>query len=68
MKHLKDNYPTLGKVDRRICAYLKMGLRTKEIASLMNMTPRSVEMTRHRIRRKMGLSRTDNLSSLLDKL
>ena len=68
MKNLKERYPGLGKADRRMCAYLKMGLRTKEIASLMNMTPRSVEMTRHRIRRKMGLSRETNLSDFLDRM
>ena len=68
MKNLKERYPGLGKADRRMCAYLKMGLRTKEIASLMNMTPRSVEMTRHRIRRKMGLSRETNLSEFLDRM
>ena len=34
----------------------------------MNMTPRSVEMTRHRIRQKMDLPRETNLSDFLDRM
>ena len=65
---LQERYPGLNHTERRICVYLKMGLRTKEIAPLLNMTPRSIEMTRHRIRKKLGVSRSDNLVYLLDHL
>ena len=50
-----------------MCAYLKMDLSSKEIAPLLNITVRSVEMTRYRIRKKLGLSREDNLTEFLQK-
>lgn len=65
---LGERYPSLSQSERRICVYLKMGLRSKEMAPLLNMTPRSVEMLRHRIRQKIGLRRSDNLSEFLDRL
>lgn len=66
LKRLGRQYPQLSLNDRKICVYLKMGLRSKEIAPLLNMTVRSVEMTRHRIRKKLGLGREDNLQDFLD--
>ena len=66
LKRLGRRYPQLSLNDRKICVYLKMGLRSKEIAPLLNMTVRSVEMTRYRIRKKLGLGRNDNLQEFLD--
>ena len=48
-----------------MCAYLKMDLSSKEIAPLLNLTVRSVEMTRYRLRKKLGLNREDNLTEFL---
>ena len=48
-----------------MCAYLKMDLSSKDMASMMNMSVRSVEMARYRLRQKMGLSRETNLSEFL---
>lgn len=67
LKRLGKRYPLLTTGDKRLCAYLKMDLSSKEIAPLMNMTIRSVEMTRHRLRKKLGLSREDNLSDFLQR-
>jgi len=65
LKRLSKRFPSLTRGDLRLCAYLKMDLSSKEIAPLMNMTIRSVEMTRHRLRKKLGLTREDNLGSFL---
>jgi ligand-binding sensor domain-containing protein/DNA-binding CsgD family transcriptional regulator len=67
LKRLGRQYPALTTGDKKLCAYLKMDLSSKEIAPLMNMTIRSVEMTRHRLRKKLGLSREDNLSDFLQR-
>lgn len=42
-----------------------MNLTSKEMAPLLNMTVRSVEMTRYRLRVKLGLSRDTNLADFL---
>lgn len=66
LKRLGRQCPQLSLNDRKICVYLRMGLRSKEIAPLLNMTVRSVEMTRYRIRKKLGLGREENLQEFLD--
>ena len=65
LKRLGTKYPHLTISDKKMCAYLKMDLSSKEIAPLLNLTVRSVEMTRYRLRKKLGLNREDNLTEFL---
>lgn len=62
---LKKQYPKLSPKDLKLCAYLRMNLSTKEIATLMNITVRGVEASRYRLRRKLELSSSENLTSHL---
>ena len=62
---LMDLYPELTNTDLRLCACLKLNMDTKEIASLMNATVRSIENRRYRLRKKMGLSAEQNLNEFL---
>ena len=68
LKRLTGKHPNLSIGDQRLCAYLKMGLSSKEIAPLLNMSYRSVEMSRYRLRKKMELSRETNLVEYLQHL
>ncbi|WP_141719692.1 helix-turn-helix transcriptional regulator [Roseivirga misakiensis] len=52
---LKQHYPHLTAYDLRLCTYLKANLSTKEIASILNITPDSVKKAKHRLRRKVEL-------------
>ncbi|HQO50390.1 MAG TPA: LuxR C-terminal-related transcriptional regulator, partial [Bacteroidales bacterium] len=65
---LKDRHPELTPRELRLCAYLKMNLSTKEIAPLMNISVRGVEIGRYRLRKKLELERDDNLIDYLLKL
>ena len=65
LKRLRKEFPRLTGGDMRLCAYLKMNLSSKDIASMMNMSVRSVEMARYRLRQKLGLARESNLSDFL---
>jgi ligand-binding sensor domain-containing protein len=65
LKRLKEQFPALSKSDLKLCAYLKMGLNSKDIAPLMNMSFRSVEMCRYRLRKKLDLIREVNLTDFL---
>lgn len=67
LKRLSAAYPSLSTGDQKLCAYLKMGLSSKDMAPLLNMTVRSVEMSRYRLRKKLGLERDDNLVGFLQK-
>jgi PAS domain S-box-containing protein len=65
---LKGKYPSLTNKDQRICAYIRLGLSTKDIAGLVNITPESAEIGRVRLRKKMGLDRQVNLASFLQEV
>lgn len=58
---LSQKYPNLTSKDMKLCIYLKMNLSSKEIAPLMNISFRGVELHRYRLRKKMGLLPDDNL-------
>jgi len=61
LKRLRIEFPQLTPKDLRICAYLRMNLSTKEIAPLMNISVRGVEISRYRLRKKFNLTREENL-------
>ena len=61
-KKLKTMYPQLTNNDLRLCACLKLGLESKDIASLMNISVRAVENNRYRLRKKLDLKPTQNLN------
>jgi DNA-binding CsgD family transcriptional regulator len=65
LKRLKEQYPILSKSDLKLCAYLKMGLSSKDMAQLLNMSFRSVEMCRYRLRKKLIIDRETNLTDFL---
>ncbi len=67
LKRLGEQYPTLTVSDKKLCAYLKMDLSSKDIAPLLNMSFRSVEMSRYRLRKKLNLERDVNLTEFLQK-
>ncbi|TAI49784.1 Two component regulator three Y domain-containing protein [Flagellimonas allohymeniacidonis] len=64
-ERLLVEYPELTPKDLKLCAYLKMNLSTKEIAPLMGITIRGVEIHRYRLRKKLRLESTKNLSNFL---
>jgi len=67
-KNLQQNYTTLTPKDLKLCAYLKMNLSSKEIAPLIGITFRSVELHRYRLRKKFNLSKKHNLVKFLMEL
>lgn len=67
LKRLSETYPDLNINDKKLCAYLKMGLSSKDIAPLMNVSIRSVETNRFRLRKKLNLDREINLSDYLQR-
>lgn len=68
MKQLTDRFPTLTKSEKKLCAYLRMDLVSKDIAPLLNITVRGVEISRYRLRQKLELPRDVNLTDFLQRL
>lgn len=66
-RKLKEQFPDLSTQDLRLCAYLKIGLNSKEIADLMHVKPSSAYISRSRLRKKLNLSAEDDLYGFLNK-
>jgi DNA-binding CsgD family transcriptional regulator len=62
---LKNKFPSLKPHELRLCAYLRMNLNSKEIAPLMSISLRGVEISRYRLRKKLDLTSDVNLVQFL---
>ncbi|TCD00342.1 ligand-binding sensor domain-containing protein [Pedobacter psychroterrae] len=65
---LKDKFSDLTPNELKLSAYLKMNLSTKEIAQLMNITIKAVEVGRYRLRKKLHLQPEINLFEFLNAI
>ena len=67
-ERLKEKFPDLSPRDMRLSAYIRMNLSSKEIAALLNISDRGVEIGRYRLRKKLNLSRDKSLSTFLSNI
>lgn len=67
-RKLNDLYPNLSSNDLRLCAYLKIGLNSKEIAEILNILPSSVYISRSRLRKKLNVHTDDDLYHYLNSI
>ncbi|OUR97614.1 LuxR family transcriptional regulator [Flavobacteriales bacterium 33_180_T64] len=65
LKKVKAKHPKLTPNDLRLCAYLRLNLSSKEIAPLLNISSRSVEVKRYRLRKKMDLPHESSLTNYI---
>jgi len=65
MRKLTARFPDLKLNDRKLCAYLRMGLSSKEMASLLNTSTRSIETARYRLRKKLQMESGENLKDFI---
>ena len=65
-QRLKDSFPGLSVNDLRLCAYLKLGFNSKEIADFTNIQPSSVYINRSRLRKKLDLDTDVDLHEYLN--
>ena len=65
---LSENFPNMTQQERRLATLLRLGFSSKYIATLMNITPKSVEISRYRLRQKLGLAKGDNLVNFIKSI
>lgn len=65
---LMEAFPHLTENERKLATLLRQGFSSKYIASLMSITPKSVEINRYRLRSKLGLRRSDNLITFIKSI
>jgi DNA-binding CsgD family transcriptional regulator len=63
--NLKNRVPDLKAHELKLCAYLRMNLSSKEIARLLSISVRGVEINRYRLRKKLQLKPREDLFEFL---
>ena len=64
---IKEEFPSLSPQEIKLSTYLRLNLSTKEIADLLNISVRGVEIGRYRLRKKLNLERSQNLVEFILK-
>lgn len=65
---LLSRFPDITQQETRLATMLRLGFSSKYISTLMNVTPKSIEISRYRLRRKLRLSKGDNLVKFLKSI
>lgn len=65
LSSFKQKHPSLTSGELRLAAYIRMNLSSKEIAPLLNISVRSVENKRHRLRKKIEIASSESLNEYL---
>ena len=65
---LEQRFPELTTNEKQLCGLIRLNLTTKDIASIKNISPKSVEMGRYRLRKKLSLNPKEEISVFLNKL
>ena len=60
--------PSLSEKEKRLAIMLRLGFSSKDISSMMNVEPKSVEVSRYRFRRKLKLDRSVNIVEYLQMI
>ena len=64
-KSILSQFPSLTQKDLKLCIFLKLDLSTKDIASILNVESDSIKVARYRLRKKMNLTKEQNLQSFI---
>lgn len=65
LQKIKNSHSSLTNNDLKLCAYLRLNLSSKDIAPLLNISLRSVEIKRYRLRKKMNLAHNEGLTDYI---
>lgn len=62
---MKELFPNISETDLRLCAYIRTGMGNKQIATMLALQPDSIKKSRHRLRKKLGLSIETSIEDFL---
>jgi len=65
---LSSMYPDLTEQEKRLTILLRLNLSSKEIASMLGISPKSVEISRYRLRKRLNLKPGENLTQFIQNL
>lgn len=61
-------FPNLTRNEKKLAIFLRLGLSTKEVASLQNVSIKAIEMARYRLRKKLNLDNEDHLHEVFQTI
>ncbi len=68
-ENLNREFPDLTPGERKLCAFLRLNMTTKEIASVIHQSPKSIDVARTRLRKKLNLTNKEvNLITFLTNI
>lgn len=67
-ENLNKKFPELTLNERKLCAFIRLDMTTKDIASVTFQNPESIDMARYRLRKKLNLSKDDNLNAFISSI
>ncbi len=62
---LTERNPKLTTLDLKHCAYIKMNIDNYELARILNVEMKSLQMTRYRLKKKLNLTQDENLREFI---
>lgn len=67
-KTLIEKYPSLTRNEIRLCLFAKLNLSVKEVSSITKQSSNSIITARHRLKKKLNLSKDESLTKFILKL
>ena len=68
LRRIEVKHPAISVKDKKLCSYIRLGLSSKEISGLVNITPKSIEIARVRLRKKLKLPHNIRLVNYLAQI
>ena len=65
---LNEQFPDLSANEKKLCAFLRLNMTTKEISAITYQSINSITVARSRLRKKLGIDQDENLIAFLEKL
>ncbi len=65
-KNLLEKHPDISAAELKLAVFLKLGMNTKDIATVLSLNVGSIKMARNRLRKKLKLSKDQNLQSFIN--
>jgi len=68
LTQIRNNCDNLSNNEIRHCTFIKLGLTNKEVSDMLNVSSKTVEVARYRIKKKLNLSKDQSLNSFVHEL
>ncbi len=67
-KALVTRFPKLTNLDLKHCAFIRLNMDNSDVANILNVEMKSLQMTRYRLKKKLGLDENTSLREFLMSL